>query len=101
LQSLNLWDAVQSKLVFGNSVRQVLDYLRRGEVDAGLIYATDAVIGGDAVRVVEALETQTPIVYPVAITADTSKKDVAKIFLDFILTERGQTILQEFGFSAP
>lgn len=101
LQSLNLWNSVQSKLVFGNTVRQILDYLRRGEVDAGLIYATDAVIGGDAVRVVEALETQTPIVYPVAITADTPKKDIAKIFIDFILAERGQTILKEFGFSAP
>src|SRR5215470_15965669 len=52
LQSLNLWDAVQSKLVLGKDVRQVLTYIETGNADAGIVYATDA-RESDKVRVVE------------------------------------------------
>ena len=101
LEAAAMWETLVPKLVFGNSVRQVLDYLRRGEVDAGLIYATDAIIGGNAVRVVESIESQPPIVYPIALTSDSQKRESAQEFVDFIMGERGQAILKNFGFSVP
>jgi molybdate transport system substrate-binding protein len=101
LQAHGLWNQVQPKLVYGNSVRQVLDYLRRGEVDAGLIYATDAVIAGDSVRIVQNVEKQMPIIYPLATTTQSEHPDMAGQFIEFVLQESGQDILQHFGFISP
>lgn len=52
LKSINLLDALSERLVYGKSVRHVLDYVERGEVAAGIVYSTDAKISGDKVRVV-------------------------------------------------
>jgi len=93
-----LWDAVQPKLVFGNSVRQVLDYLRRGEVDAGLIYATDAHSAGNRIGPAKEVVTQTPVVYCLAITVSSSRKNAAREFVDYILRPEGQKVLAGFGF---
>lgn len=100
LQSLSLWEAVQPKLIFANSVRQVLDYVARGEVDAGLVYRTDAALRRDRVQVVQTLEGHEPILYPVAIVKTSEHKDTARNFQDF-LRGPGQAILSRFGFQSP
>jgi len=50
LVKLGEWDPIASKFVMAESVRQVLDYLSRGEVDAGFVYGTDAKKGGEKVE---------------------------------------------------
>ena len=42
LRHFHLWDGLKDKLIFAENVRQVLDYVARNEVDAGLGYSTDA-----------------------------------------------------------
>ena len=51
LTTAGLWETLQPKYVFGASVRQALDYVGRGEVDAGFVYRTDAKQGGDKMKV--------------------------------------------------
>lgn len=100
LTSAKLWEIVTPKLVPGESVRQTLDYVARGEADAGFVFATDAKSAGAKVRVVTEAATTTPVRYPIAVVA-ASKNPKAKAFVDFVLSPAGQKILQDHGFKKP
>ena len=96
----NLQTALQPKLILAEDVRQVLDYVVRGEVDAGVVYATDARISNGKVRVAAtASESDSePISYPIAILKNTKQKQSAKDFIDLFFTAEGQNILRKYGF---
>src|SRR4029078_9557753 len=52
LTRLGLWQQVESRVVLGEDVRQVLDYVARGEVEAGLVYASDVRAADSRLRIV-------------------------------------------------
>lgn len=100
LTMAGLWEAVQPKTVPGESVRQTLDYITRGEVDAGFVFATDAKIAGAKVRLVQEAPTHTKVTYPIAVVA-TSKNPLAKAFVDYVTGPEGQKVLHSYGFKKP
>ena len=77
LDTARLWPALESRLVLADSVRQVLDYVARGEVDAGFVYRTDAALGGDKVRIVLTVSGHTPVSYPAIVVSDSRHKTLA------------------------
>jgi molybdate transport system substrate-binding protein len=103
LRALGLWDKLQPKLVFAENVRQALDYVARGEVDAGFVYTTDAAIRAD--RVKEAFrpgeETYRPVVYPAAVVAGAKQPALAQAFIDLLASAEGQAVLARLGFQPP
>ena len=103
LRALGLWDTLQPKLVFSENVRQALDYVARGEVDAGFVYRTDAATRG--LRVKEAFrpaeDTYRPVVYPVAVVAGARQATLAQAFLDRLVSREGQAVLGRLGFLPP
>lgn len=101
LTNAKLWDKLAPKYVNSASVRQALDYVSRGEVDAGFVYRTDALKAGEKVKIIANVGGHEPVSYPIAV-AKTGKNaaDGAK-FVDFVLSEEGQKILAGFGFSKP
>ncbi|MBV8605256.1 MAG: molybdate ABC transporter substrate-binding protein [Pelomonas sp.] len=101
LQGAGLWDAVAPKAVFATNVRQALDYVVRGEVDAGFVYATDAQAFADKVRVVFDVATPTPIAYPLAVVEGSRAAELARAFADFVRSPAGQAVLARHGFRAP
>lgn len=101
LTKLGQWDALSPKFVMAESVRQVLDYLSRGEVDAGFVYATDAKQGGAKVKIVTEVPVETPVIYPIAVTAAATDKKAAATFVSFVTGPKGQAILAKFGFKKP
>ena len=101
LESMKLWDVVSAKGVLAQNVRQSLDYVARGEVDAGFVFATDAAIAKDTVRVVATVPTPTPVRYPIALVTGTKQAGEAKAFRDFVLSQEGQGILARYGFGKP
>lgn len=95
------WDVLAPKFIYGESVRQVLDYLVRGEVDAGFVYATDAAKKRDKVKIVSEIALEEPVTYPVAVMADSTHKELARSFLGFLDSDRGRAILSKWGFKKP
>jgi molybdate transport system substrate-binding protein len=98
LQTAGVWDAVSAKAVLASNVRQSLDYVARGEVDAGFVFGTDAAIMPDKVKVALSLPTQTPITYPIAQVEGSRHAADAQAFIDFVLSPAGQAVLAKYGF---
>ncbi|HEX7985850.1 MAG TPA: molybdate ABC transporter substrate-binding protein [Duganella sp.] len=101
LEQARLWTAVEPKVIFGTSVRQSLDYVARGEVDAGFVYATDAIVQKDKVRVIATLPTTTPVSYPIAAIAAGPQPAAGRKFVDYVLSPAAQAILARHGFGRP
>lgn len=101
LQAAGLWPGIAGKLVFAQNVRQALDYVARGEADAGIVYATDAAIMRGKVRVAVALPTPTPIVYPIAVVGETRHRTLAETFLAFQQAEPTRAVFARHGFERP
>jgi molybdate transport system substrate-binding protein len=100
LKKLNLWDPLKDKLVFAENVRQVLDYVARGEVDAGLVYATDALTRArDLKKIIPAPEgSHQPVVYPIAAVKGTKNEGLARAFIAWVISSEGKRILERYGF---
>src|SRR5262249_17370252 len=100
LQSLNLWDAVQSKLVLGKDVRQVLTYVETGNADAGIVYATDAHESAK-VRIVDTAPegTHTPVVYPIAVVKDSHNVASARSLVAFLAGRDASSVFAKHGFT--
>lgn len=101
LGAAGLWDALKPKYINTQHVRQSLDYVARGEVDVGFVYATDARAMPEKVRVLMEVPTTEPIAYPIAIVGDSRQAVAAELFTVFVSSSRGRAILQRYGFSAP
>lgn len=98
LEQLGLWESVRGKAVFTTTVRQALTYAERGEVDAALVYRTDA-LGSARVRVVAAAPpgSHPPIVYPAALVAGAG--EAARGYLDFLTGPEAAVVLRRHGFT--
>ena len=100
LTKLNILDAVKAKAVYGSDVRQVLSWVEAGEADCGVVYATDAAVAGDKVKVVAKApaDSHKPVIYPVAIIKDSKNIDADKDFLEFVKSDKTKAAFEKYGF---
>ena len=102
LTSLGIWQAVQSKASLGTNVTQVLNWVGEGSADAGLVYATDAALIKDKVRVVAEAPAGTlkkPVIYPIGVLKKSPQQAAAKELAAFLTTEEAMQTFEKYGFA--
>lgn len=101
LEKAGLWETLKPKFIYTQNVRQSLDYVFRGEVDAGFVYATDAAVSPVKVRTAFEVAVDRPILYPIAATKGFGDERRALDFIAFVRSPEGQAILAKYGFLPP
>ena len=103
LRKTHILPKIESRLILGENVRQVLDYVARGEVDAGIVYATDVQVAGGRVTVAARAPDgdYDPVLYPLAVTRDSANAHAAKGFVDLVSSPEGTQVLKKHGFEPP
>lgn len=98
--SLKILDKVKGKAVYGSDVRTVLTWVESGEVDCGVVYATDAAISTDVTLVGEAPEgSHKKVVYPAALLKATKNQAAAQAFLDYLCAPETGKLFEKYGFT--
>jgi len=102
LRNTQILPKIESRLILAENVRQVLDYVAREEVDAGIVYATDVQVAQGKVLVAARAPDGDcdPILYPLAVTRDSGNAKAAKEFVDLVLGPEGIQVLKKYGFQA-
>ena len=98
LKAAKLWPVVQAKAISNQNVRQALDYVARGEVDAGFVYGSDAALMKDKVSVALEVPLNTAIRYPIAKTMASAQGEAARRFVAYMVSPAAQTVLARYGF---
>ena len=102
LESLGLWSRLEPKIVPGASVRAALAALQRGEVDAAIVYRSDAAIARGPVVAFEVPDDPAnPIVYPAVVVRGSRQPELAASFLDFLRTDAARAAFRRHGFIVP
>jgi molybdate transport system substrate-binding protein len=98
LDAAGQWQRLSQRLVNTQNVRQALDYVARGEVDAGFVYATDAQLLSARVRVAFEVPTAEPIVYPIAVIKGGGNERLGQTFVAYVRGDEARAILRKYGF---
>lgn len=84
------------------NVKGIVTKVTLGEADAGIVYRTDVTAAGDEAEGVEIpADINVTAIYPLVVTADAPNPDAGAAFVDFVLGDQGQEILDSYGFGAP
>lgn len=98
LEKLKLWPDVEANAVLTENVRVALQYVSRGEVNNAIVYASDRTVNPDLIEVYRfPKNSHQPILYPAALVTSYMNTE-AKKFLEFLVSDEGQSIITSKGF---
>lgn len=99
LARLRLWERVQDRLIEGVDVRATMAYVESGNVDAAIVYKTDAAVAEDA-RVLDVVppDSYSPVVYTAVLLKRPERPRKAADFIEFLTSDTAAGVFEKFGF---
>ncbi|MFT5872715.1 MAG: molybdate transport system substrate-binding protein [Clostridium sp.] len=100
--SLNILDKIKAKAVYAKDVKEVLTWVETGNVDAGVVYGTDAKVSKKVkvVSIASADLYKTPVEYPAAIIKSSKNVEDTKTFLKFLSSDKAKEVFTTYGFDS-
>ena len=102
LQNVGLWESLSENIVLAPDVRATLNYVKTGNVDAGIVYYTDA-LSVPELKKIELIPTDsyTNISYPVVIPVEGENAARAAHLAEFLRGKFSRMTLEKYGFVVP
>ena len=98
LEHLSIWTKIQSKVVYGENVRQTLEIFESGNADA--VITSDSLLTGKHPVLIPS-DWHKPILQKAGMVAATSNHSAAEAFVDFLVSPAGQAVFSQYGFGPP
>ena len=98
LQATGLWEAVRPKLVFGENVRQTLQYAESGNADAAIVALSLSVQSNGHWTLIPE-ELHRPLDQALAVIRGARHEQAARRFAAYINSTPGRSVMQRYGFS--
>jgi molybdate transport system substrate-binding protein len=95
----NIFTQIKPKIIYAKDVRQVLTYVATGNVDAGIVYLTDAKVSHVKIVAIAPANSHSPVVYPVAVLKASKNINTAKNFVQFLSSELAGDVFKKYGFT--
>ena len=96
---MKLWPVLKEKVIPTDNVRAALSAVESGNVEAGVVYKTDAAISLKVKVAYEISQREGPLIsYPVAVLKDAPHPELARSFLKYLNSSQADRVFQRFGF---
>lgn len=101
LTNAGIWSRVEDQMIYAKDVRQVLTYVETGNVDAGIVYNTDARLS-EKINIVTSVETSLhpPIIYPLGVVKNSDYQEESTLFYEYLQTDSAKELFESYGFTA-
>lgn len=86
-------------LTYGTNVKEVTTQVSEASVDCGVVYCTDAFSAGLTVIEGATADMCGQVIYPAAVMKNAAQRELAKAFLDYLMTEAAMQVFEAVGFS--
>ncbi len=96
----NIMEQIQSKIINAKDVKEVLTWVETANVDAGVVYSTDAKVS-TSVKVVATApaESHKAIVYPAGVVKASKNADAATAFVTYLSSDAAKKVFEKYGFT--
>ena len=91
--------AAAGSVTYGSNVKEVTTQVSEATVDCGIIYQTDAFSAGLTVVDTATAEMCGQVIYPAAILKTSQNVEAAQAFLDYLVSDAGDTVFEAVGFT--
>jgi molybdate transport system substrate-binding protein len=99
LRAQGVWGRIKDKIIPTENVRAALAAVESGNVQAGIVYRTDALISRSVRIAYEVPQAEGPkISYPAAVIADSKEKAAARRFVEFLQSQAAKATFRKYGF---